>query len=233
MNNNILIIEDDSDIRESVRILLESEGFIVNEASNGSEGLAILDTDTDLVILDVMLPGLSGFKVCEQIRTKSFVPILFLTAKSSEADKVVGFNAGGDDYLIKPFSYIELISRIKALIRRHQQYNSIPSSSILSSPQWVEHGSIRICLDKNNVTIEGNEILLTETEYLILLTLASKPKHIFSAQELYENVWNEAFRSDSSNTVMVHIRKLRKKIETDPQNPQIILTVWGKGYRIG
>ena len=233
MYNNILIIEDDSDIRESVRILLENEGFYVEEASNGSEGLSKLTTDTNLVILDVMLPGLSGFKICEQIRTISFVPILFLTAKSSEADKVIGFNAGGDDYLIKPFSYIELISRIKALIRRHNQYNENLIANTDFAPQWIEHGQIRICLDKNYVTIYGSEIALTETEYLILLTLAKSPKHIFSIQELYESVWNEAFHTDSANTVMVHIRKLRKKIEEDPQNPEIILTVWGKGYRIG
>lgn len=233
MNNNILIIEDDSNIRESVRILLENEGFTVSEASNGSYGLAMLNENIDLVILDVMLPGLSGFKVCEQIRTKSYVPILFLTAKSSEADKVVGFNAGGDDYLIKPFSYIELISRIKALIRRQKQYNSFSSFSTTTPPQWIKHGAIQICIDKNNVIVNNQKILLTETEYLILLTLASEPKHIFSVQELYEKVWNETFHSDSANTVMVHIRKLRKKIENDPQNPQIILTVWGKGYRIG
>lgn len=233
MNNNILMIEDDADIRESVRILLENEGFNVTEAASGSEGLAKLDETTDLVILDVMLPGLSGFKVCEQIRIKSFVPILFLTAKSSEADKVDGFNAGGDDYLVKPFSYVELTSRIKALIRRQHQYNSVQIASTISTPEWLEHGTIRICLDKNNVTIAGREVLLTETEYMILLTLAKDSKHIFSVQELYEKVWNEEFRSDSSNTVMVHIRKLRKKIENDPQNPQVILTVWGKGYRIG
>ena len=230
---NILIIEDDESIRDSVKILLESEGFLVSEAPSGEQGLSMLDKDTDLVILDIMLPGISGYKVCEEIRKTSVVPILFLTAKSTENDKVLGFARGGDDYLVKPFSYIELLARIKALLRRNTVYNNAPMRTERQSEEWVTHGNIRISTNKNEVFFDGKEITLTETEYQILLLLAGNPGKTFSIQELYESVWDEMYRVDSANTVMVHIRKLRTKIEKNPQEPQIVLTVWGKGYKIG
>lgn len=229
---NILIIEDDESIRDSVKILLESEGFSVLEAPSGEQGLSLLNDDTDLVILDIMLPGMSGYKVCEEIRKISVVPILFLTAKSTESDKVLGFARGGDDYLVKPFSYVELTARIKALLRRHTEYNT-STRSVKSLSEWVEYKDIRISTDKNEVYINGNLVTLTETEYQILLLLAGNPDKTFSAQEIYESVWNEMYRADSANTVMVHIRKLRTKIEQNPQEPQKVLTIWGKGYKIG
>ena len=230
---NILIIEDDESIRDSVKILLESEGFLVSEAPSGEQGLSMLEKDTDLVILDIMLPGMSGYKVCEEIRKKSVVPILFLTAKSSENDKVLGFARGGDDYLVKPFSYIELLARIKALLRRNTVYNNASTRTGRHSEEWVTHGSIKINTNKNEVFIDEKELTLTETEYQILLLLAGNPGKTYSVQELYESVWDELYRADSANTVMVHIRKLRTKLEKNPQEPQIILTVWGKGYKIG
>ena len=230
---NILIIEDDESIRDSVKILLESEGFLVSEAPSGEQGLSMLNKDTDLVILDIMLPGMSGYKVCEEIRKKSVVPILFLTAKSSENDKVLGFARGGDDYLVKPFSYIELLARIKALLRRNTVYNNASTRTGRHSEEWVTHGSIKINTNKNEVFIDEKELTLTETEYQILLLLAENPGKTYSVQELYESVWDELYRADSANTVMVHIRKLRTKIEKNPQEPQIVLTVWGKGYKIG
>lgn len=230
---NILIIEDDESIRDSVKILLESEGFSVSEAPSGEQGLSMLEKDTDLVILDIMLPGMSGYKVCEEIRKKSVVPILFLTAKSTENDKVLGFARGGDDYLVKPFSYIELLARIKALLRRNTVYNNAFTHTERLSEEWVTHGNIKISTNKNEVFFDGKEITLTETEYQILLLLAGNPGKTYSVQELYESVWDELYRADSANTVMVHIRKLRTKIEKNPQEPQIVLTVWGKGYKIG
>lgn len=227
----ILIIEDDEDIRESVKILLEGEGFQVEEACNGSEGIKKISVAPDLVILDIMMPGISGIKTCEEIRKVSFVPILFLTAKSSETDKVLGFVAGGDDYLVKPFSYAELFARIKALLRRQNMYaNGINCQN--SEQDWIEKLDMRINTQKNEVYLNGNEVTLTETEYEILLLMVKHSKKIFSVQNLYESVWNEPFFSNSANTVMVHIRKLRTKIEKNPQKPKIIQTVWGKGYRI-
>lgn len=230
---NILIIEDDESIRDSVKILLESEGFCVVEAPSGEQGLSMLNKNTDLVILDIMLPVMSGYKVCEEIRKKSVVPILFLTAKSSENDKILGFAKGGDDYLIKPFSFVELIARIKALLRRHTVYNNISTHTVGSLEEWITLGNLKISTNKNEVFIDEKKLALTETEYQILLLLAGNHGKTLSVQELYESVWDEIYHVDSANTVMVHIRKLRTKIEKNPQEPQIVLTVWGKGYKIG
>lgn len=229
---NILIIEDDDDIRESVRILLESEGFSVEGANNGIEGLKKISSSIELVILDIMMPGVSGLKTCEEIRKISYVPILFLTAKSSETDKLLGFRAGGDDYLVKPFSYAELFARIKALIRRHHIYvdGKAPGEN---EKEWIEFRDIRINAQRNEVFVLEEEVDLTETEYEILRLMAKYPNKIFTVQNLYESVWDEPFFSTSANTVMVHIRKLRLKIEKIPQKPKFIQTIWGKGYRFG
>lgn len=230
---NILIIEDDESIRSGVRLLLENEGFSVIEAPTGEQGIELIDDNIDLVILDIMLPGITGYKVCEEIRKSSVVPILFLTAKTSENDKVLGFVVGGDDYLVKPFSYIELMARIKALLRRHNEYNNVGRISSGDPNEWIGYKDIRIQTNRNEVSIAGNVVSLTETEYQILLLLVSNPGKTFSSQEIYETVWNEVYHADSVNTVMVHIRKLRTKIEQNPQGPKIVLTVWGKGYKIG
>ena len=227
MEKNILIIEDAKDIREGVKILLEGEGYSVEEASNGADGLKKLTSHTNLVILDIMMPGISGLKTCEEIRKISYVPILFLTAKSKESDKLIGFMAGADDYLIKPFSYTELFARVRALLRRHQVYDR----EILQIQKEIHQ--IRINSSKNIVFQQGNEIQLTEIEYKILLLLIQYPTKIFSLQNLYESIWEEPFISTSANTIMVHIRNLRTKIEENPQKPKIIQTVWGKGYRLG
>lgn len=226
----ILIIEDDADIREGITLLLESEEFEVVEAENGMEGLKCLDEDTGLVILDVMMPGISGLKTCEEIRKISYVPILFLTAKSSESDKLMGLMVGGDDYLTKPFSYAELLGRVKALLRRYQVYSGQPEER---KPQetWIELSGIRIRTDFNEVWIDEKEIELSELEYKILLLMMQNPRKIFSAQNLYESVWGEPYLYTSNSTVMVHIRKLRVKIEKKPEEPEHIKTIWGKGYR--
>ena len=229
---NILIIEDDSDIRESVRILLEGEGFHVTEAQNGIEGIRQVTKSTHLIILDIMMPGISGIKTCEEFRKFSYVPILFLTAKSRESDKLLGFMAGGDDYLVKPFSYAELSARVKALLRRHHIYDK-EKDFTNNEQKWIESTQIRINTKKNVVIVREDEILLTEIEYEILLLMMKYPNKIFSVQNLYESIWNEPFYNNSANTVMVHIRKLRKKVEKNPQTPKIIQTVWGKGYCFG
>ena len=160
MEKNILIIEDDKDIREGVKILLEGEGYSVEEASNGADGLKKLTPNTNLVILDIMMPGISGLKTCEEIRKISYVPILFLTAKSKESDKLIGFMAGADDYLIKPFSYTELFARVRALLRRHQVYDR--EILQIQKEEWIETHQIRINSSKNIVFQQGNEIQLNE-----------------------------------------------------------------------
>ena len=225
----ILLIEDDQDIREGVRILLESESCAVTEADSGVAGLRLLTGDTDLVILDVMMPGMSGLKTCEEIRKTSYVPILFLTAKAQESDKLIGLMAGGDDYLAKPFSYAELLGRVKALLRRYQVYRGKAGAG--RTDRYLEAAGLRVNLDFNQVFADGEEKELSTIEYKLLLLMMQHPRRIFSAQQLYESIWEEPYFYTCSNTVMVHISKLRAKIEQDPQKPRRIATVWGKGYR--
>lgn len=227
----ILMIEDDEDIREGVRILLEGEGYEVLEAKNGREGLQLLAEGPDLVILDIMMPGMSGLKTCEEIRKISYVPVLFLTAKAQESDKLIGLMAGGDDYLPKPFSYSELLGRVKALIRRWKTYRGKEPDR--KKDTYLEQAGIRLNEMFNEVFVRGGSTELSEIEYQILKLMMQHPGKIFSAQNLYESVWDEPYFYNCNGTVMVHIRKLRVKIEEDPKNPQRIQTVWGKGYRFG
>ena len=226
----ILLIEDDEDIREGIRILLESEDYRVAEAGNGRDGLKLLDQDTDLVILDVMLPGKSGLRICEEIRKTSFVPILFLTAKAQESDRLIGLMVGGDDYLSKPFSYAELLGRVKALLRRYRIYHGKEGLE-RADARKLELAGIQIEEEFHEVIVRGRQVELSEIEYQILLLMMKYPGKIFSAQNLYESDWQEPYFYSCKSTVMVHIRRLRVKIEKDPQNPELIKTVWGKGYR--
>ena len=229
----IMIVEDEADIREGIRILLSSEQYMILEANSGSKALQLMSDEVDLIILDVMMPGMSGFRVCEEIRKKYTAPILFLTALAQESDKLVGLTAGGDDYLIKPFSFAELTARVKALLRRYYVYQGKDQLPPNQENDRLTINDITIDMNLNRVWVNDKEISLTETEYRILLMLMRQPKHVFSAQELYEAVWHETYFHNSGGTVMVHISKLRTKIESDPQHPVWILTVWGKGYRFG
>ena len=208
----ILIVEDDADIREGVRILLEGEGYSVSEAENGRKGLELLEEEPDLVILDVMMPGMSGLKTCEEIRKVSYVPVLFLTARSQESDKLIGLMAGGDDYLAKPYSYSELLGRVKALIRRWKIYRGKEETEQEQMPEYIELAGIRINEGFNEVLVNGENVEFSEIEYNILLLMMKYPGKIFSAQNLYESVWNEPYFYNCNSTVMVHIRRLRVKI---------------------
>lgn len=230
---HVLIIEDDADIREGVRILLESENYDISEAENGRKGLDLLTEDTDLVILDVMMPGMSGLRTCEEIRKKSNVPVLFLTAKAQESDKLIGLMAGGDDYLPKPFSYAELLGRVKALTRRYKVYRGKQSDIGEKEDDCMQIDGIKVFETFHEVYINDRLIDMSEIEYKILRLMMKHPGKIFSAQNLYESVWEEPYFYSCNSTVMVHIRKLRVKIENDPKNPRYIRTVWGKGYRFG
>lgn len=227
----ILIVEDEPAIREGIRILLGGEGYIVREAASGEEALHQMNDTVDLVILDIMLPGISGIKVCEELRKISTVPILFLTAKSQESDKTIGLTAGGDDYLSKPFSYAELIARVKALLRRYCVYRGKKQTIAVDTDQILSSGRLKIALDRNEVWKNGTPLDLTEIEYRILALLIQYPQRIFSTHTIYERVWNEPYNYSANSTIMVHIRKLRTKIEDDPQNPCYIKNIWGKGYR--
>lgn len=225
----ILFADDDPEIREALRLLLPCEGFETVEVSCGNEVLELMDHTIDLVILDVMMPGMNGYAVCAELRKRYTVPILFLTAKSLDSDKTLGFSAGGDDYLVKPFSYNELMNRVKALLRRYYVYGAKTTEqcSVIYCC-----GNIEIDTSRCQVKVDGEETILTDIEYRILLLLASHPKRIYSAQSIYEIVWNEPYTYSSNNNVMVHIRNIRRKLGDDLQNCHTIRTVWGKGYRI-
>ncbi len=240
--SRILIVDDNAEIREIIHILLEGEGFGIEEADDGQRALDLTKKlDFDLIILDIMMPGLNGYQTCIEIRKNSNAPILFLSARTKDSDKTLGFSSGGDDYLAKPFSYNELISRAKALIRRYQVYRgkdalsessisaNAPAGSIPAEPLVFHH--LKIDEAKEEVTSGQIPLELTDTEYAMLLLLVKHRRQIFSAQHLYESVWNEPYYYGANNTVMVHIRNLRLKIEKDPKNPELIKTVWGKGYR--
>lgn len=224
----ILIADDNAEIRDIVEILLTSEGFEVVKAENGQQAVERADDSIDLYILDVVMPAKSGFRACLELREKTTAPILFLTAKTQDSDKTMGFSAGGDDYLSKPFSYAELISRVKSLLRRYYVYRGKPE------PQESELtcGDIQVDTDKQSVKIGEKEVNLTDIEYKMLVLMLTHRKKVFSAQNLFESIWEEPYFYSANNTVMVHIRNLRKKLEKDPQNPQYIKTAWGKGYFI-
>ncbi len=226
---NILIADDNDEIREIVRVLLESEGYNVIEAVDGEDAVIKVDGSIDLIILDIMMPRKSGFKACVEIREKTSAPILFLTAKTQDSDKCMGFSVGSDDYLSKPFSYTELVSRVKALLRRYYVYKG---KDRIESTDLININGLTINTASKEVSIDEEEVTLTDIEYNILMLMAKHRKKIFSAQNLYESVWKEPYFYSCNNTIMVHIRNLRRKLEKDPENPKYIKTVWGKGYRI-
>ena len=232
MQAHLLLADDDAHIREVVCVLLESEGYAVHTAVDGVEALQLFETNMgfDLIILDVLMPGLSGLDVCKRIREQSNTPVLFLTARSQDADKVRGFVAGGDDYLPKPFSAIEMLARVNALLRRYHRYGGSPAQTQRTK---LTVGDITIDVSGRHVFGPAGAIALTDFEFSVLLLLAQHRGTIFSAREIYEAVWDEPFLEQSANTVMVHIRNLRRKLGDNPQNPRYIRTVWGRGYTIG
>ena len=176
-----------------------------------------------------MMPVKSGYVACSEIRKKSMAPILFLTARTQDSDKSMGFSAGGDDYLAKPFSYSELLSRCKSLLRRYLVYQG---KSFAAPDNRLVLGDLSVDQDTRTVTVEGRDVNLTSREYCILVLLLKNRRKIFSSENIYESVWNEPYFYSANNNVMVHIRNLRRKIEKDPQNPEYIKTMWGRGYYI-
>lgn len=232
----ILVVDDEQDIRRIIRILLESSGYQVAEAPNGLAAVEYIrqQPNVDLVLMDIMMPGLNGIEASRAIRERCSAPILFLTAKTQERDKLEAYQAGGDDYLAKPFSFAELSARVKALLRRYCVYQGKDQAEPhhpRPDAQMLELHGVRIALDCNRVWVDEQEADLTETEYKILKLLMQSPQRIFPVQVIYETVWGEPYFYVSNGTVMVHIRNLRMKVEQNPQNPQRICTVWGKGYR--
>ena len=223
----ILVVDDEADIRRIIRILLESRGYRVLEAPNGRLAVETIrkEPDIDLILLDIMMPELSGIEASREIRSISSAPILFLTARTQEQDKLEAYSSGGDDYLAKPFSHGELLMKVDSLLRRYRVDKGKVTGKQLKSDVVLDEENRRI--------LRGGEALeLTETEYSILQFLADHRGSVVSVAQIYEGVWHEKYMPASNNTVMVHIVNLRKKLEDDPANPRLIRTIWGKGYQI-
>lgn len=223
---NILIVDDDPDIRDVLSLLLKDK-YNVIPAASGLAALGHIRTspDVDLVILDVMMPEMDGIETCREIRKLSNVPVLFLTAKSTDRDKLKAYGSGGDDFLSKPFSHAELAAKVSSLLRRYTEYRG-KSDGTLSAGDFEFDPSAR------SATVDGKAVQLTETESAILDYLMRNRGRTVTAKELYEAVWGLKYLQGSNNNIMVHVLNLRRKIETDPAAPKILRTVWGKGYQI-
>lgn len=221
---HILVIDDEKEITDLIEIYLLEEGFEVTKRHNA---LTIFEDiqDKDLVILDIMMPYVDGFKACEAIRQKTNIPVIMLSAKSSDFDKINGLNLGADDYITKPFNPLELVARVKSQLRRYKELNKEEQSNSITIRD------LTIDKDKHKVFIGQKEVTLTPTEFDILLLLAQNAGKVLSMEEIFETVWKEKY-FDSNNTVMVHIRKIREKTEIDPRHPKYITTIWGIGYKI-
>lgn len=224
---SILIIEDDKSIAELERDYLEAEGFNVDIIPNGDEGLKkALSTDYNLIVLDIMLPGIDGFSILRGIRHKKNTPILMVSAKKEEFDKIRGLGLGADDYMTKPFSPSEMVARVKAHMNRHEKLTGTATSD---SSKSISIRGLEVNNDFKRVKHNGDDIILTSKEFDILYLLMSNPNKVFSKQDIFNQVWGDSFGDIS--TITVHIRKIREKIETDPSKPQYIETLWGIGYR--
>ncbi|MDO4809869.1 MAG: response regulator transcription factor [Eubacteriales bacterium] len=227
---NILVVDDEKEIADLVEIYLVSDGYNVFKAASVREGLGILaKEDIHLVLLDLMMPGMDGMEMCSKIRETSNIPIIMLTAKSGDLDKIMGLGNGADDYVTKPFNPLELAARVKSQLRRYTQLN--PNNASEGGEPEITIRGLAINRENHKVTVDGEEVKLTPIEFDILYLLASNPGKVFSTDEIFEKVWNEKVY-EANNTVMVHIRRLRGKMKEDLRQDKIISTVWGVGYKI-
>ena len=231
METNVLVVDYEKEIAELVEIYLVSDGYKVFKAENAQEGFDILNKeDIHLVLLDIMMPGMDGMEMCRRIRETNNIPIIMLSAKSTDLDKILGLGTGADDYVVKPFNPLELTARVKSQLRRYTQLN--PNSAIREAEKnEISIRGLVINKDNHKVTVYDEEIKLTPIEFDILYLLASNPGKVFSTDEIFEKVWNEKVY-EANNTVMVHIRRLRGKMKEDTRQNKIITTVWGVGYKI-
>ncbi|MCX8129209.1 MAG: response regulator transcription factor [Clostridia bacterium] len=228
----VLVVDDEKEIADLIEIYLSNEGYRVLKAYSGIEGLSIVEKESlQLVILDIMMPGMDGLELCRRIRREWNIPILMLSAKSQDIDKIMGLSTGADDYLTKPFNPLELIARVKSQLRRFLQLNPQNNPAAEGYESSITVNGLCINTRNHSVSVYGNEISLTPTEFGILHLLASNRGRVFSSEEIFERVWKERY-FESDNTVMVHIRKIREKTEENPRKPVFIKTVWGVGYKI-
>ena len=230
MGINILIVDDEQAIADLIEVYLENEGFTVYKYYNGQDALKCIESEQlELAILDVMLPDVDGFTICRKIREKHIFPVIMLTAKEEEIDKITGLTLGADDYMTKPFKPLELVARVKAQLRRYKKYNSAES---LRDEKLIEISGLVLNKDTHECTLNERPLALTPTEFSILWMLAANRGRVVSSEELFHEVWGDKYFSSSNNTVMVHIRHLREKMNDSAERPKYIKTVWGVGYKI-
>lgn len=228
---SILVVEDDREIRQGIEIYLRNQGYQVYQAANGQEGLEIVKSrELHLVILDVMMPVMDGITMLMKTRDLGYeFPVLMLSAKSEEVDKIMGLNMGADDYISKPFTPLELLARVNSHLRRYSKY-----MSAVGGGTGREHvytlGGLELNEDSVELTVDGEPVKLTPMEFKIVQLLIRNPGRVFSADEIYERVWNE--KAVNTDTIMVHVRNIREKIELDPKNPKYLKVVWGVGYKM-
>ena len=228
--NHVLVVEDDKEIREGVEIYLKSQGYEVFQAADGVEGLEVIEKeDIHLAIVDIMMPRMDGISMVVKLREKYDFPVIFLSAKSEEVDKIMGLNMGADDYVTKPFTPMELLARVNSQLRRYRRFMERLGDKEENS-RIHTIGGLEINEDNVEVTVDGDPVKMTPIEYKILLLLMKNPGRVFSAEEIYERVWNE--RAINTDTIMVHVRNIREKIEVNPREPKYLKVVWGVGYKI-
>ena len=229
--NRVLVVEDDEQIRDGIEIYLKSQGYEVIKASDGIEGLEKLkEQEVHLAIIDVMMPRMDGIRMVMELRKEYDFPVIMLSAKSEEVDKIMGLNMGADDYVTKPFQPLELLARVNSHLRRYKRFLEMTGQGNAEPENVYRIGGIELNEDTKEVLVDGESVKLTPMEFKILALLMRNPGRVFSAEEIYERVWNE--RAINTDTVMVHVRKIREKIEYNPKEPKYLKVVWGVGYKI-
>ncbi len=230
MSEHILVVDDEKEIADLIEVYLKGDGYIVHKFYNGSDALAcIAETQLDMAVLDVMLPDIDGFKLLQKIREKYFFPVIMLTAKVEDMDKIMGLTLGADDYITKPFNPLEVAARVKTQLRRYKSYNQAAVQAPLA---MYDIRGLVISKDTHTCTLYGREITLTPLEFSILWYLCDHKGRVVSSEELFEQVWGEKYLSNSNNTVMAHIGRLREKLNEPAKHPKFIKTIWGVGYKI-
>ena len=231
MEHSILVVEDEKGIREAIAIYLRNQGYEVYLAGNGQEGLDIVEKyPVHLAVVDVMMPVMDGLTMTLKIREKYDFPIIFLSAKSEDIDKIMGLNIGADDYMTKPFASLELVARVKSQLRRYEQILALKNQHLPESSSRYIVGGLELDTLTKQAYVNGSAVSLRPKEYQILELLMAHPGRVFSAEEIYERIWKE--EAINTETIMVHVRKLREKIEVNPRKPQYLKVVWGIGYKI-
>ena len=227
---HVLVVEDDEQIRDGIEIYLKSQGYEVSKAADGIEGLEILkEKEIHLAIIDVMMPRMDGIHMVMRLRKEYDFPVIMLSAKSEEVDKIMGLNMGADDYVTKPFQPLELLARVNSHLRRYKRFLEVTGQTAAEPENIYRIGGIELNEDTKEVFVDGESVKLTPMEFKILALLMRNPGRVFSAEEIYERVWNE--RAINTDTVMVHVRKIREKIEYNPKEPKYLKVVWGIGYK--